>query len=492
MENPKHESVLCAIIYIDAPARVVGVTKVRFYLAIDIGASSGRHILGSLDKGKIRLEEIHRFPNGMIDREGRLCWDVESLFGEILAGLQKCAAEGKIPESVGIDTWGVDFVLLDHAGRLVDDPVAYRDNRTEGMDAEVYKNISETELYARTGIQKQPFNTIFQLMALKAQSPQILERADRLLLMPDYLHYLLCGVCKSEYTIATTTGLVNATSRDWDNEIINRCGYPGGIFQDIIPPGSLLGPFNESVRKAAGFDCRVVLPPAHDTASAFLAVPALSDTSVVISSGTWSLIGVENPTPFTSEDCRRIRFTNEGGYAYRYCLQKVIMGLWMIQSIRSETDGNISFSELEKLARASDYRGLVDVNDDCFFAPPNMTEAVRAACRAGGYPAPESKGDVAQCVYMSLAQSYARAVTELETLTGGTYTGVNIIGGGSQNSYLNALTAKACGLPVYAGPVEATALGNVVSQMIANAEFSDVEEARAAIRDSFAVVEVLP
>ena len=464
--------------------------KTQYHLAIDIGASSGRHILGWMEDGIIRLEEVHRFPNGMEDHGGNLCWDTEALFSEILKGMGKCAEfGGGTPVSVGIDTWGVDFVLIDRSGRPAAPTIAYRDGRTKGMDGEVFKRVSEPLLYARTGIQNQIFNTVYQLMAVKTGAPQYFEKAAHLLLMPDYLHYRLCGAIKTEYTIASTTGLVNAVSGDWDREVIEACGFPQELFCDIAPAGTRLGNLKSEIIDEIGYDCTVTLPPAHDTASAFLAVPAKSDNSVYISSGTWSLMGVELAEPITSEASRNANFTNEGGYRRRYRYLKNIMGLWMIQSVHKELGGGVSYGELVDLARASSYQGVVDVGDGRFFAPDSMADAVRAVCREGGYPEPETLSDLAGCIYRSLARSYAQTFKSLEALTEKSYDSINIIGGGSKNTYLNELTASACGVPVYAGPAEGTALGNIVSQMIEFGEFSGVEDARKAIRRSFEIQE---
>jgi len=469
----------------------------RYYLAIDIGASSGRHILGWLDGGIIRLEEIHRFPNAPMKRDGGLYWDVDALRSEIVAGLKKCGVAGKVPVSMGIDTWGVDFVLLDKEGNVLGGAAAYRDDRTAGMDAEVFKCVPEDELYRRTGIQRQIFNTIFQLMAVKRKTPELLERAERLFLMPDYLHYLLGGGRPgNEYTIASTTGLLGAASKTWDYEIIERCGFPKHIFQEIDVPGIpsriVTGNFTDAVEREVGFDCAVPVPPSHDTASAFLAVPAEDDASVYISSGTWSLAGVERPEPVTTEAARLAGFTNEGGYGGRYRFLKNIMGLWMVQEVRREIGGNVDFERLAGMAEASGYRGTVDVTDESFLAPKSMTEAVRRKCREAGHAKPENAQDVLKCIYASLAHAYAKTVKDLERLTGTRYKRVNIIGGGSRDKFLNRLTAEACGLPVHAGPTEGTALGNIVSQMIVDHAFEGVPDARAAIRRSFDVEEVLP
>jgi len=464
----------------------------RIHLAIDIGASSGRHILSWLEDGVIRLEEVHRFPNGMKQTGGLLCWDVDAIFTEILAGMKKCAKLGKIPASVGIDTWGVDYVLLDGEGNRIGPAAAYRDSRTDGMDLEVYKCIPEARLYGRAGIQKMMFNTIFQLMAVKLKTPHFMDEAAHLLLMPDYLHYKLCGVMKTEYTIASTTGLINAASKTWDDEIIAKCGFPRRLFGEIVPAGTILGELTDDVRQEIGFNCDVALPPSHDTASAFLAVPAKSENSVFISSGTWSLMGVELLHPITSEDSRVSGITNEGGYEYRYRYLKNIMGLWILQSIQREIGEGISFADLAERTRASDYDGIIDVDEDRFFAPDSMVAAVKEACLEGGYAEPQGIGDMSRCVCRSLAISYAKTVSKLQKLTGKPFDSINIIGGGSENAFLNEVTAKTCALPVYAGPMEGTALGNIMSQMIAYGELSGLEAAREAIRRSFDIREVLP
>jgi len=459
----------------------------KTHLAIDIGASSGRHILGWLEDGVIHTEEVHRFPNGMTQVGLYQCWDVDGLFEEMITGLKKCVEMGKIPDSVGIDAWGVDFVLLDRNGCITCPTVAYRDARTDGMDLEVGKKISDSELYARAGIQKMFINTIYQLMAIKTLTPDYFNDAEHLLFIPDYLHYKLCGVIKNEYTIASTSGLLNAKSKTWDAEIISRCGFPTKIFCDIVPAGTVLGGFTDEIKKLVGFDCKVIMPPSHDTASAFLAVPAKSDKSVYISSGTWSLMGVELAEPVTTDASREANFTNEGGYDYRYRYLKNIAGLWLIQCVHKEIGDNIGYAELVDLARESRCDSLFDVNDERFAAPESMVAAIRDACRENGQAVPQSLGDYARSIFRSLAVSYAKTMKDLEELTGTTYDSVNIIGGGSQNEYLNRLTADACGLPVYAGPTEGTALGNIACQMIATGVLPDLHAARDAIGRSFEI-----
>jgi len=460
------------------------------HLAIDIGASGGRHILGWLEDGIFHTEEIYRFPNGMTKVGDSLCWDIEALFDEMITGLRKCAEAGKIPSSVGIDTWGVDFVLLDNEGRIVGPAVAYRDSRTDGMDFEVSKNISDSELYSRAGIQKMLINSIYQLMAVKTRTPQYLDVAEHLLFMPDYLHYRLCGVIKNEYTIASTSALLNAESKTWDDEIIARCGFPRKIFGELVPAGTILGGFTDEVIRLVGFDSKVIMPPSHDTASAFLAIPAKSDRSVYISSGTWSLMGVELLEPITTDNSRKANFTNEGGYEYRYRYLKNIAGLWLIQSVRKEIGNDIDYAGLAMLAREADCDSIFDVSDDRFTAPVSMVDAISKKCRENGLAEPQSPGDFARCIYLSLADSYAKTMRTLQDMTGKEFDSINIIGGGSQNDYLNQLTSAACGLPVYAGPTEGTALGNIASQMIALGVLSGLDSARDVIRKSFDIREV--
>ncbi|MCD8369544.1 MAG: rhamnulokinase, partial [Clostridiales bacterium] len=400
-----------------------------------------------------------------------------------------------------IDTWAVDYVLLDEKDQVSGDAVAYRDSRTEGKDRIVESVLSPEELYARTGIQKQVFNTIYQLTAQKQEHPEQLGRAKSFLMIPDYFHFLLTGVKKQEYTNATSTNLVNARQKEWDYELISRLGFPTEWFGELSMPGTVAGSFSPEIQAQVGFDCTVVLPATHDTGSAFLAVPARDDHAVYLSSGTWSLLGVENEEPITSEESRRQNFTNEGGAWYRYRYLKNIMGLWMIQSIRRELNGvnyvagktgrtaaekQWSFPDLIAAAKAAkDFSSVVDVDDAGFLAPESMIQAVKDACARSGQAVPETVGEIMQCVYLSLARRYAEAIRDLEKLTGKTYTSINIVGGGCQDDYLNQLTADASGLPVYAGPVEGTAIGNLLVQMIRAGEFDSLQSARDAVRKNF-------
>lgn len=460
----------------------------RYFLAVDIGASSGRHILGSIQKGKLHLEEIHRFANGMQKEEksGGLYWDMEYLFTEILVGMKKCAEEGKIPESVGIDTWAVDFALLDKEGRLLGPVMAYRDGRTAGMDTEVYKKVPEKLLFERTGIQKQIFNTIYQLMAVKKAQPEILKQAAAFLMVPDYFHYLLTGQAGVEYTNATTTQLVNAKTKDWDWEIIDMLEYPRAIFKPIHMPGTNLGELCREIQEKVGFSCRVVLPATHDTGSAVLAVPGSEEESLYISSGTWSLLGTEVGQAMCTETCRKLNFTNEGGYAYRFRLLKNIMGLWMIQSVRHEWKDTYSFAEICALAEKNKkFPSRVDVNAEIFLAPESMVEAVKNFCQKTGQRIPDTAGEIAAVIYQSLAKSYGDVLKEAEELTGYSFDSLHIVGGGSNADYLNRLTAESTGKKVVAGPSEATAVGNLMAQMLAAGIYKDIAEARRSVRESF-------
>ena len=458
-----------------------------YYLAIDIGASSGRHILAHLEDGKMVLEEVHRFPNGMVEKDGENTWDVDELFAQIKLGMKKCAELGKIPVSVGIDTWGVDFVLLDENNERIGNAVAYRDGRTKGMDEEVYKIISEDDLYARTGIQKAIFNTIYQLMALKVKKPEQLQKARTMLMMPDYFHYMLSGTAVTEYTNATTGQLVSPETKDWDRELIEKLGYPQGIFQELVQPGAVLVELTEEVQKEVGYSCEVVVPATHDTGSAVIAVPTDSDAALYISSGTWSLMGTELFEANCSPESKAHNLTNEGGYEYRFRYLKNIMGLWMIQSVKKEIGGSLGFGEICEMASKSKIASIVDCNEDRFLAPENMTEEVRKACAESGQQVPEGIAEVASVIYNSLAQCYARTIEELEEITGRKYDCVQIVGGGANADYLNRLTAKATGRPVYAGPTEATAIGNLAAQMMKAGALADLKAARACVAQSFPI-----
>ncbi|MBE6649152.1 MAG: rhamnulokinase [Ruminococcaceae bacterium] len=447
-------------------------------LAIDIGASGGRHILGVFDGEKITLEEIYRFENNVVNKGDDIIWDVEYLLAEIKKGLKECAVKGKIPQTMAIDTWGVDYVLLDKDGKEILPAIAYRDPRTAKVQEEISKIISSEELYSRTGIQKQNFNTVYQLYCDKKSGK--LDKAERFLMIPEYFSYKLTGVMKNEYTNASTTNLLNAETKTWDCEILDRLGIKKSIFGDLNMPGTFIGKFTDEIKAEVGFDCDVVFCPSHDTASAVAACP-LEENSVYISSGTWSLIGTENMVPVQSEEAFKANFTNEGGVEYRFRFLKNIMGMWLAQSIRRNVGKRYSFQELIDMARTSKFEGKINPNDDKFTAPENMLETVREALGDKNLPLP----DVMKAVYSSLADSYAVAIKEIESISGKTVDSISIVGGGCQAMFLNELTKKATGKKVLAGPVEATATGNIISQFMYLDKDLTLEKARETVKKSF-------
>lgn len=461
----------------------------KYYLAVDIGASSGRHIIAEIVDGKIRLEEVYRFWNGMDNKDGSLCWDVDRLFGEIVTGLKKCKEIGKIPSYMGIDTWGVDYVLLDKDDKILGETYGYRDSRTNGMDEKVYEIISQEDLYKRTGIQKAIFNTIYQLMAVKQNNPEHMEAAETLLMIPDYFNFKLTGVKLAEYTECSTGQLLNPETKDWDYELIDMLGYNRRMFCKITKPGTKVGNFTEEVQKEVGFDCEVILPATHDTGSAVLAVPTNDDNAIYISSGTWSLMGVERMEADCSLESMKENFTNEGGYDYRFRYLKNIMGLWMIQSVKREFEEDLSFAEICSMASKETISSIVDCNDDCFLAPKSMIQAVQDFCANTNQQVPQTVGEIASVIYNSLAKCYGDTIKGLERVTGRTYDRIHVVGGGANAGYLNELTAKYTEKPVYAGPTEATALGNLAVQMIYSGELKNLVEARNCIRESFDIVE---
>lgn len=423
-----------------------------------MGASGGRHILGHVEKGRLVTEEIYRFENGM-KQEGCLIWDVEEIFGHILAGLRRCKELGKLPHTVAIDTWGVDYVLLDKNKQELLPCVAYRDSRTQAVMEEVYGILPKEALFARTGIAEQPFNTIFQLYCDKKSGK--LEKAKHFLMLPDYFGWRLTGLMKNEYTIASTSGLVNAEKRQWDEGILDALGLPKQLFLPLSQPGEGLGCFTEAVRQAVGFDAEVVLAPGHDTASAVLACP-MGENSLYISSGTWSLLGMETLRPVTTAESMAAGFTNEGGTHGRYRFLKNIMGMWLFQSIRKELGKRYTYDEMMDMAKESRFTGIFDPTDASLLAPQSMLGAIRSLLSDAALPL----GDVLAAVYNSLAQSYKRTKEQMEAISGQKVTAIHIVGGGCRDRYLNGLTAAVCGVPVIAGPTECTAEGNLLGQLM--------------------------
>ena len=410
------------------------------------------------------------------------------MFNEVVEGLKKCKEIDRVPASLGIDTWGVDFVLLDASGKVLGDTVAYRDSRTKGMDSEVYRVIGEKELYSRNGIQKQLFNSIYQLVAIKNQSPDLLDQAEHFLMIPEYLNFLLTGEMKNEYTNATTTQLVNAKSQDWDFELMEKLGIPTKIFGKLNMPKTVVGSLTEAISERVGFQTQVVLPATHDTGAAVMAVPTTSDDAIYLSSGTWSLMGIERLIPDCSEQSREHNFTNEGGYHYRYRYLKNIMGMWMMQNLRREFKHKYTFEELYQLAYIGRYfTSVVNVNAEDFLAPESMTKALQDYCAKTNQEVPETQCELLYCVYCSLARCYAQTVVEIEEVTGKKYNKIHVVGGGCQDQFLNTLIATETGKEVFAGPVEATALGNLMAQMLKDNVFEDLSDARRTVAKSFDV-----
>ena len=453
-----------------------------YYLAIDIGASSGRHILGYIENSKLHLEEIHRFENYITNQNGTLVWDIEHLVSEVKKGIAKCKEIGKTPCTVAIDTWGVDYVLLDESKQEILPAVSYRDSRTNRVINKVESIISAEELYLKTGIQKQNFNTIYQLYADKLSGR--LEDAKHFLMIPAYLSYKLTGIIKNEYTNATTTGMVNADTKQWDYEIIDKLSLPKHLFGTLDTPCTVIGNFTKEMQDYAGFDSTVIFAPSHDTASAVCACP-IDDNSVYISSGTWSLIGVESLNPIVNEKSMAANFANEGGIDYRFRFLKNYMGMWLFQNVKKNLNNKFSYDDMMRLAMQSKRFEMIDTNAPDFLAPENMINAIRSYLKNESIPIEV----VINSVYHSLAQSYKNAIDEIEKLAGKTIDNVFIVGGGSKDTYLNKLTAQYTGKKVVTGLSEATATGNLLSQIMYDKKIS-LAQARDIVKNSFDIKEI--
>lgn len=454
-----------------------------YCLAIDIGASSGRHILAHLENGKLETREVYRFENGFKNENGNLIWDIEKLTQDIIAGIAECKKLGTEPSTVAIDTWGVDYVLLDGEGKEILPCVSYRDMRTQGVPEKVFEIIPKEELYRRTGIQVQPYNTIYQLYCDKMSGK--LEKAKRLLMMPEYLSYRLTGVMKNEYTIVSTTGLVNAQDKEIDGYIMEKLGIDKNLFGELNLPSTLVGRFTDEVKNAVGFDAQVVFCPSHDTASAVAACP-IDENSMYISSGTWSLVGTENLSPVTTAAAMEANFANEGGIEHRFRFLKNIMGMWLFQSIRRDLDKKYTYDEMMYMAMESDFDRLIDPTDDRFLSPENMIEAIREYL---GEPDLDV-ADVLKSVYISLATSYKNTVEEIERVADKKIDRIAIVGGGSKDKYLNRLTKEFTGKRVTVGPTEGTAAGNLIAQLIYLNPEIDLKAAREIIVNTFDIEEV--
>lgn len=453
----------------------------KYCLAIDMGASSGRHILGFIENGKLQLEEIYRFDNDFIEVDGTFCWDTEKLFTEIKNGLKECKKLGKIPETVAIDSWGVDYVLLDKDKKELLPAVSYRDARTLGIPEEIDKLIPRKELYERTGIQATSYNSIYQLYCDKKSGK--LNNAEYFLMMPEYFSFKLTSEIRNEYTLATTGGLVNVNTFERDEEILEKLGIPKKIFTPLSMPGTVVGNLSDEVKAEVGFDTAVILCGSHDTASA-VAACSVGDNGIYISSGTWSLIGTENLEPVTCERAMNSGFTNEGGIGRRYRFLENIMGMWLLQSIRKNLDKKYTYDEMMQLAQTSDFVEYINPNADEFLAPDNMIEAIKNYLGKPDLPV----GDVMNCVYHSLAKAYDDAIKVIEEISNKQIDVINIVGGGCKDSYLNALTKKYTGKKVIVGPVEATAAGNIMVQLMYLDNDLDLQKARELIKNSFSKI----
>jgi rhamnulokinase len=457
------------------------------FAAADLGASSGRVIVGQLAEGRLRFQEVSRFSTvfSKDPSSGYLCWAIDAIEDEIRRGIELADKVAPVA-SVGVDSWGVDYILLNAEQRRVGGAICYRDDRTQGMIERVTSRIPAAEIYRRTGIQFQPFNTLYQLAAVAQREPQWLSQSRHLLMIPDYLHFRLSGVLSNEYTNATTTQMLNLKG-EWERDLLSAAGVPELWMQPPVAAGTVLGAIHVGSVKA-----KVVAPATHDTGSAVAGTPLGDEGEAFLSSGTWSLMGIESLVPLASEQARLSNFSNEGGFGRRYRVLKNIMGLWLLQRISQEFEIPIDDALLSAAAAAKPWRSIVNPNDARFLNPASMKDAICAYCRETDQPQPETAAEFARCAFESLALTYRLVKEELEELRGHKLTRIRIVGGGSRNRLLNQLCSNACQLPVSAGPVEASALGNLCAQMIAMGEIAGLNEARAVIRRSFEIEEYRP
>ena len=453
------------------------------YLAFDLGASNGRALLGSIDGGRLAITELHRFPNGPVALPSGLHWNILGLWAEMLQGMR--AAAPHHPVSVGVDTWGVDFGLLDAQDALIGNPYHYRDHRTQGMMAAAFERIPREAIYARTGNQFMELNTLYQLFAMVKQKAPALDIAQTLLFTPDLLNFWLTGRKVNEFTIATTSQAYSPLTGTWAADILEALDIPQHIFGEIVPPGTVLGPLREEVAKETGLsDLTVIAPACHDTGSAVAAVPATNADFAWLSSGTWSILGAEAKEPNLSEQALAFNFTNEGGVFDTWRLSKNMTGLWFMQECKREW--GVSYDELTHLAaEARPFLAVIDVDDPVFFHPGDMPQKIRDYCANTGQTIPQTQGEITRVILESLALKYRHVLEQLDALTGIRHEPLHIIGGGTRNELLNQFAADATGRTVITGPVEATATGNILLQAIAMGQLADLAEARAIVRNSF-------
>jgi rhamnulokinase len=457
------------------------------FLAVDLGAESGRVIRGDLDSGRLRIAEAARFPTGAETIDDRLRWDLNRIITDVVAGLCAGGAAGPV-ESVGVDTWGVDFGLLDGRGRLIELPVAYRDPRTEGVMERFLERVPRERVYGRTGVQFLPFNTLYQLAAMAESGDPALAAARRLLLVPDLVNRALTGSEVSEWTNATTTQCFDPRGGAWDEDLVREAGVDPSILPEVVPPSTVLGPLAPDVRAATGLGAVPVIAPAtHDTGSAVAAVPAHGEGWAFLSSGTWSLVGVETPAPVITEAAREANLTNEGGIAGTNRLLRNVMGLWLVQRLRAEAGDSVSYEILmDEAASAPPLTCLVDPDDPRFLNPPSMRDAITDFLVETGQAAPAGRGAYVRCALESLALAYRTVLVDLKRVTGREIETIHVVGGGARNRLLAQMTADATGLEVVAGPVEATAIGNMLGQALALGRVVDLAAARDLVRRSFA------
>ncbi len=466
----------------------------RVYLAIDLGAESGRVIAGRLQDGRVSLDEIHRFPNGPVTVAGTRRWDVLRLWSDILEGLSLAARQfGDAIVSVGVDTWGVDYVLLSKQNEILGQPYNYRDPRTHGVMEFAFTKVSRQQIFRHTGLQFMEINTLYQLLSMRQNDPELLALADRFLMMPDFFHWLLCGSKVVEFTNATTSQCFDPRQRDWAKDMLNTFGLPSEIFPEVVAPGTTLGNLRDEVARATGLQrIPVVTPATHDTGCAVAAVPTKNTGRAnwaYISSGTWSLIGVEVQDAVINDAGLALNITNEGGIDGTYRLLKNVMGLWLVQECKRSFDQqgrNYDYIQLTEIAgTAQPFQSLVYPNDPCFLSPVDMAREMQQWCRERSLPVPETDGQLIRCALESLALKYRSVLEGVESLTGVKCEAIHVVGGGSKNELLNQFTANACGRPVIAGPTEATALGNVLIQARSAGDIGTLSQIREVVRNSY-------
>jgi rhamnulokinase len=460
------------------------------FLAFDLGASSGRAMLGSVSDGKLKLTEIHRFENRMVEIDNHFYWNIFSIFEELKTGLKKCIREfGIQPDSIAVDTWGVDFAFLDKDKMIASLPFAYRDHRTDNAMEELFRIIPKEELYAMTGIQLMQFNSIFQLYINHRDHTPQYEVAKELLFMPDALSYLFCGVRKNEFSIASTSQLLKPGELAYENRIFERLGIDPCIMQEIVLPGTVLGLIKPEIQKETGSkEIPVIAVASHDTASAIASVPASGKNWAYISSGTWSLMGIESDKPLISKEILDLNFTNEGGVEGTTRFLKNIMGMWLLQECRRiwSHKVNYSWNEMVELSiQAQPFKCLIDPDDASFLNPDNMQDAIRNFCVKTGQPEPANHGEYIRCIFESLALKYKLTLDSILSVSGQPIEKIHLIGGGANNELLCQYSANAIGLPVIAGPTEATAIGNILLQARALQVVSSLEEIRSMVENSF-------